>query len=223
MSFLSRDFSTSPVETNPTSSAVVPVFGGESPASYSSSYVPSYATRWVEALQTEMTLIFVDIQNAFSDVVSRVVDLENNVAGYQDAGEVGQSINNALVGFASEAYVSTQLGSYDTSSQVDSKITAATTGLASSSGVQSAIDASLEDYDDSEAVDGKITTAINNLVNGAPSNLDTLNELAAAYNAADSTLQGLIDANTGDLSDATARITALEQLVNDLHTTVYGE
>jgi hypothetical protein len=46
--------------------------------------------------------------------------------------------------------------------------------------VAAAIALALQDYDLSTVVDTKISTAINNLINGAGSTLDTLNELAAA-------------------------------------------
>lgn len=49
-----------------------------------------------------------------------------------------------------------------------------------SANVAADIAAALTDYDLSTVVDSKISTAINNLINGAGSALDTLNELAAA-------------------------------------------
>jgi len=244
--FLARDFTANPVEANPASAPVVPVFGGSSPASYVSTYVPSYATKWVEALQGQLSSLMSDIQAVFGEVDNRLQPLENNDAGYQNAAQVSQAVNDGLVGYATEAFVSGELNSYDTSAQVDSKIATATNDMATNASVagdittalasyddSGAVDAkisgALASYDDATAVDGKISTAISNLVDGAPANLDTLNEIAAAYAAADSTLQGLINTNSGDLStaqadiaDAVARIAALEQLVNDLHSSNFG-
>lgn len=262
--FLARDFTANPVEANPASAPVVPAFGGSSPASYVSTYVPSYATKWVEALQGQLTSLMSGIQDVFSEVDGRLAPLENNDAGYQDAGQVSQAVNDGLVGYATENFVSNELLSYDTASQVDlkintatadmatnatvasdiasalvsyddsavvdSKITTATNGMATNTSVAADISNALASYDDATAVDGKISTAINGLIAGAPANLDTLNEIATAYAAADSSLQGLIDANSGDLAtaqtdiaDAVARIAALEQLVNDLHSSTYGQ
>lgn len=55
------------------------------------------------------------------------------------------------------------LTSYDVSTTIDSKISTALTS-----------------YDVSTVVDSKISTAVNDLINGAPGALDTINELAAA-------------------------------------------
>ena len=54
------------------------------------------------------------------------------------------------------------------------------TKFATSTSVAAAIAAALADYDLSTIVDSKISTAIDNLIDGAPATLDTLNELAAA-------------------------------------------
>jgi len=220
--FLARDFTANPVEANPASAPVVPVFGGSSPASYVSTYVPSYATKWVEALQGQLSSLMSDIQAVFGEVDNRLQPLENNDAGYQNAAQVSQAVNDGLVGYATEAFVSGELNNYDTSAQVDSKVATATTDMATNASVAGDITTALASYDNSTAVDSKISTAISNLVDGAPSNLDTLNEIAAAYAAADSTLQGLINTNSGDLSNAQSRIADLEQLVADLSQTVYG-
>jgi microcystin-dependent protein len=70
----------------------------------------------------------------------------------------------ATEGFATSA-ISTALASYSTSTSVDSKIATALTPYYTSTQTNSAI-----------------STAINNLVDGAPTALNTLNELAAAIN-----------------------------------------
>jgi len=219
--FLAKDFAAADaIDETPSSQPNQPTFASGVVAG---AYVPSFASRWVSALQSQLNSLMSEIQGVFHEVDNRLQPLENNDAGYQNAAEVSQAVNDGLVGYATEAYVGNQLLSYDTSAQVDSKVATATTDMATNASVAGDISTALASYDDSGAVDAKISTAISNLVDGAPANLDTLNEIAAAYAAADSSLQGLINTNSGDLANAQSRIADLEQLVADLSQSVYGQ
>jgi hypothetical protein len=63
---------------------------------------------------------------------------------------------------------------------------------------------------DSSWVSSEITSAVDNLVNGAPGALDTLNEIATAYADADSDLQALITNNGTRLTTAESEIDTLQ-------------
>lgn len=213
--FMARDFVAQPINENPASAPVVPAFGGDSPATYTSTYVPSFATRWVEALQSAMTALMGEIQATLNEADGRLGDLEDNVAGYQTASEVQTAINNSAP----------DLTPYALSSQVALDISNATADMATNVSVANDISTALASYDDASAVDVKIANAKSELIGGAGPAFDTLLELKTAYENADVGLTSLINdkANSTDLADAVARIGALEQLVNDLHSSTYGQ
>jgi hypothetical protein len=88
--------------------------------------------------------------------------------------------SNTVQGVINQAYVRNNQITYNTSDFLDSSTVSL---VVDNNYVQSRqITYSTADFTDSAWVSNEITTAINNLVDGAPGALDTLNELAAALN-----------------------------------------
>jgi hypothetical protein len=99
-----------------------------------------------------------------------------SLTGYATESYVTQAISGIdLTGYATETYVSTALSGYATETYVSTALT----GYATESYVTSAlgdVSVDLTGY----ATESYVTTAISNLIDTAPTTLNTLNELAAA-------------------------------------------